>query len=234
MKRIAIPFLILAFLGSLAWYLFQIQPPAPPAIATPLLVNLPVEWTVKQRSTTSVPGSDDRLLLTIGDITRGQVIASLATSSGATVLAPRSIEENNSAKFSYGKKSYQLLLEQLRNQLIGEDSAIFKVTDSAAKSVSEKEKIEMLIREVEALPSAMFIRNGVEHSAHEAAEHLRSKWKWAGDSIQSAEQFIEQLGTKSSQTGEPYEIRFSDGDLVPAAKFLRDRLKEINAPQDTP
>src|SRR5690606_32460313 len=46
----------------------------PPA---PTIANLPAELTLKQRSTTPVPGAAGKLSVTVDDITRGQTMVSL-------------------------------------------------------------------------------------------------------------------------------------------------------------
>ena len=48
------------------------------------------------------------------------------------------------------------------------------------------------------------------------------------DSVNTAQQFIEQIASKSSTSDEPYVIRFTDGREMPAAKFLSDELKRMD------
>jgi hypothetical protein len=191
------------------------------------LTNLPVEMTVKQRSSTAVPGSEGRLLLTVDDITRGQVMASLATAAGDAVMSPRSMLADEDATFRFGGSSYSLMLKELNNALVGEDFASFIVSDSSGTTLAEEDKIELLIAAIAELQGATFIRNGAEHTAAEAADHLRRKWRAAGDEIVTAEQFIEAIGSKSSTSGEPYQIRMADGAVMEAGEYLLKRLGEI-------
>lgn len=198
---------------------------SPPSEQTgPSLSDLPIELTVKQRSTTTVPGSGGALRLTIGDITGGQVMASLADAEGTVVLADTSLASGDEATFHLGTESYQLELKELSNALVGEDFASFVISSATAGSESEAQKIEKLIAAVASAEGLVFIRNGVEHSAEEAAEHLRTKWQAAGEEIETAQQFIDELGSKSSLSGEPYRIRLPDGTEMPAGKWLRDKL----------
>src|SRR5688572_27109742 len=81
-------------------------PPQQPASPAPALTGLPIEMTVKQRTTTDVPGSEGAVSLTIDDITRGQVMASLAGKDGAPLLAPTSLIEGKSASFKIESVSY--------------------------------------------------------------------------------------------------------------------------------
>lgn len=68
----------------------------------------------------------------------------------------------------------------------------------------EHARIEALLASIAKQSDVTFIRNGREHSAAEAADHLRSKW---GGARVTAEQFIERYGTKSSTSGRPYRVR---------------------------
>jgi hypothetical protein len=181
--------------------------------------------TAKQRSTSEVPGSDGKLQLTIDDITDGQLITSLSGEDGAAILAPASMKTGDARPFTLGTQKYHLTLVSMNNELIGEDSAEFRI--SLPSNLTETKKIESLIEAVEQMEGATFIRNGTEHDTKEAAAHLRRKWKAAGDKVKTAEEFVEHLASKSSTTGKPYEIRLSDGKVVGAGPYLRKRLQDL-------
>jgi hypothetical protein len=193
--------------------------------------------TVGQRSTTVVPGSEGALRLTIEDITRGQVIASLVDKQGEAELAATSLKPGDSASFDLGADIYQLKLSELNNELIGDDSATFTIsrdTDTgsnggSATTLTEAEKIEQLLSEVETLKGDVFIRNGVEYSAKDAADHLRTKLQAAGDKIATAERFIESVASASSLSGEPYRVRLANGTEVLAADYLREKLAQLES-----
>jgi hypothetical protein len=99
--------------------------------------------------------------------------------------------------------------------------------EKANEPLTEAEKIERLIAAVELLTDAKFVRNGSEHSAEEAAKHLRQKLGAGGDKITTAELFIEHIASKSSFSGKPYEIRFADGRTMPAGDFFRAELEKL-------
>jgi hypothetical protein len=217
-----------------------LQQSAPPG---PVLADLPIEMTVKQRTTMAVPGSDEALSVTIDDVTRGQVMVSLAGKDGNVVLAPTSLAEGKSAKFKLGDKSYSVTLSELDNELVGEDAARLVFSDrlpadgasagdsaatlgAGADAVSERDKIEQLIDHVGALQGAVFIRNGEEHPPAEAAEHLRRKWESAGGEIATADDFIEKLASKSSVSGEEYKLRLQDGTELSSGEYLREQLQK--------
>jgi hypothetical protein len=221
-------------------------PPQQPVPQAPKFAGLPIEMTVKQRTTTSVPGSGGAVSLSVDDITSGQVMASLAGKDGSVLLAPTSLVEGQSAQFKLGDKSYFLLLEALDNELVGDDSATFVFSDSlpaeeplphepvgeddrATDKNLEHEKVKRLIEHVGALEGAVFIRNGQEHTPAEAAEHLRRKWEAAAGEAATAEEFVDKAASKSSLSGEPYRIRTKDGVETEAGPYLKKRLGEMEA-----
>ena len=51
-----------------------------------------------------------------------------------------------------------------------------------------------------------FIRNGDQHSAAEAVEHMQKKYDYFREDVASAEQFIELSASKSLLSGRPYWI----------------------------
>ncbi len=93
--------------------------------------------------------------------------------------------------------------------------------------LSEEQKIEMLIEYIKNLKDAVFIRNGSEHSAEEAAEHLAGKRKKAGTKVKTAVEFIVHVGSKSSMSGKPYMIKFKDGHTETSQALLAEELKRI-------
>lgn len=96
---------------------------------------------------------------------------------------------------------------------------------SAQPDAGEAAKIRYLIESVETLRGVTFLRNGGEHDARQAAEHLRLKLKRAGSRVQTAEEFIRLCASRSSISGEPYGLRFPDGRTIDAEQFFRERLR---------
>lgn len=92
---------------------------------------------------------------------------------------------------------------------------------------SEAARIQYLLASVEALEGAKFIRNGSEHDARAAADHLRLKLKAAGSKVKTAEDFIKFCASRSSMTGEPYLIRLADGTTVRSEVFFRNKLRTL-------
>jgi len=100
---------------------------------------------------------------------------------------------------------------------------------SSARPMSETEKIEALIRHVDGLTGAKFIRNGTVYDAKTAVRFLRGKWDNERARIKTADDFIERAATRSTTTGRPYLIRLQDGTEKPCAEYLAGVLKELAA-----
>ena len=89
-------------------------------------------------------------------------------------------------------------------------------------------EIEFLLTSV-AKSDCRFIRGGSEYGGREAADHLRLKLSKAGSRVQTAEDFIEGIASKSSLTGRAYQIRLADGKVVPSGQWFRDTLAKRRA-----
>ncbi len=109
---------------------------------------------------------------------------------------------------------------------------IMEISAQCKTELSEDQKIERLILAVSSI-DGKFIRNEKEHNATEAASHLRLKLSNAKKSLFSsgknwtAIQFIDQLATKSSLSGIPYEIHFKSGKKILSADWLKAELKKM-------
>ncbi len=99
---------------------------------------------------------------------------------------------------------------------------------TAGVSPAEQARIDRLITYVESRKEVTFVRNGKDYSCEDAARFMRGKLKAMGEHVSTAQQFIDQIASKSSTTGQPYMIRFIDGKTEPAAKFLGDELRRMD------
>jgi Family of unknown function (DUF5329) len=98
----------------------------------------------------------------------------------------------------------------------------------ATPTTEEDKLIQALIQRVEARTDLVFVRNGSDHDAGEAAKHLRSKYKYFKLEIVSAEDFIERCGTRSELTHRAYKVKGTDGSGVrDAGDFLREELHAL-------
>ncbi|HCU25342.1 MAG TPA: hypothetical protein DF383_10005 [Deltaproteobacteria bacterium] len=98
----------------------------------PLDLPHPVYFTIPQRSTSALPGSDGRIMLSLGDITMGQVTTTLAWKDGRELAPSRSLQENDIIAFSLGGRDYTLKLQRLENHLIGMDYAHFELRETSS------------------------------------------------------------------------------------------------------
>ncbi|MBC8068439.1 MAG: DUF5329 domain-containing protein [Deltaproteobacteria bacterium] len=193
---------------------------------------------IAQRGSAALPGSQDALSVQLGDVSGPAVALTLARSDGSAVLVARTVAQGDAVPFVLEGVGYELVVEQLHNELVGEDWVVVRVRAAGASvgvasaagddvpaegSVDERARIEALIDAV-ARSGVVFIRNGTEHDSAAAAEHLRTKWSRAGDRIATADAFIEQLGSRSSQSGEAYRVRMPDGTERDAGPWLHELL----------
>jgi len=98
----------------------------------------------------------------------------------------------------------------------------------AGVSALEAARIERLIQYVDSQQHATFVRNGEAHSCKDAALFLRGKFAKMGEHVGTAAQFIDQIASRSSTSGQAYLIRFAGGRTVLAAQFLGEELKRMD------
>ena len=82
-----------------------------------------------------------------------------------------------------------------------------------------------------------FYRNGSWFDSKRAQAHLRSKYQWLAprDQIITTEDFIENATTRSSLSGQPYEVRCDGGEAMKAMtsnRWLHD--ERASGPQSGP
>jgi len=114
-----------------------------------------------------------------------------------------------------------------RSFLVGAMSLTAFGAVAAAPPPHEQTRIERLIRFVESQKGMKFIRNGTEYECADAAKFLRGKLESMGKEVTTARDFIERIASKSSMSGKPYEVKFTDGRTMLASQFLGDELKRI-------
>lgn len=101
------------------------------------------------------------------------------------------------------------------------------VSVRADASTAEKEKVEALIKHVEGLTNATFVRNDREYDAKTAARFLRGKWDTNRSGIKTARDFIDKAASVSSTTGKAYRMRFKDGKDVKSRDYLLGVLNKL-------
>lgn len=80
--------------------------------------------------------------------------------------------------------------------------------------------------------NCVFIRNGVEHGPREAAAHMRRKYDFYREDIDSAEKFIELSASKSTLTGIHYTIRCHGNPSQRTGTWLLSELRRYRLSRD--
>ncbi len=109
---------------------------------SPLSLKLPaerVELTAVQRCSKAIPGSEDRLLVQLGDITAGQVLLSIRSDDGEVILDDTSVKQGDVVKFSVGGRTYYIRVRELTNVLLGDDFGVFEVSSSPPPPTPEND-----------------------------------------------------------------------------------------------
>jgi len=97
-------------------------------------------------------------------------------------------------------------------------SAVFANPDGSAQR-----EIDHLLEFV-ARSSCTFVRNGADYPAQKAGEHLAGKFRYAASRITTAEDFIRDIASRSSVSGDAYRVKCGKVDM-PAAVWLTEELQ---------
>lgn len=89
-----------------------------------------------------------------------------------------------------------------------------------------EDEINALIDEV-ARSGCQFTRNGSDHNAEDAADHLRLKYRRGKRYASSAENFIDRLASESSWTDKPYMMTCPDSGEQTANAWLHASLADL-------
>ncbi len=77
----------------------------------------------------------------------------------------------------------------------------------------------------------VFVRNGKRHSARDAEEHIRMKYRRAKRYAKTSELFIERLASKSSISKKPYWMECPGNEPVESGAWLEAELERFRANQ---
>ena len=92
---------------------------------------------------------------------------------------------------------------------------------------SSKE-IEHLLSFV-ASTNCKYERNGKMHSGEEAVEHIKKKYDYFSDDIETTEDFIKYSATKSKMSGNHYKIHCTDKPTIKSSTWLLTELAVYRA-----
>jgi hypothetical protein len=99
----------------------------------------------------------------------------------------------------------------------------------AQATTNTEQEIQHLFEFI-SLSDCIFIRNNTEYPAKEARDHMQTKYDYAKRWVSSAEQFIERIATKSSISGNRYQVR-CQGKLLYTGDWLKQELEGYRASQ---
>ena len=110
---------------------------------------------------------------------------------------------------------------------IPEISIVKKLLHLTQSSVIERGKIDYLIARVRE-SKMMFVRNGEMHAGSKAATHLMHKYQKRIDQVKTVQQFIDEVGSSSSMTGEPYYVKSGDGTAYRVRDVFLNELRVLD------
>jgi hypothetical protein len=98
------------------------------------------------------------------------------------------------------------------------------VTDAVADDAAVEAEIGFLIEAI-GDSGCTFVRNGKPHSARDAEEHIRMKYRRGKRYASTAELFIERLASKSSMSRKSYWMECPGNEPVRSGDWLKSELK---------
>jgi len=187
------------------------------------------QFVVQQRKSANVPGSNGWLVVHIDDITMGGVLLDVATADGKTVVPQQIVHEREAIEFALADERYVLVIEKLRNLLIGDDHAELRVERAAG---FQQDLIALLIRAV-GTSEDVFVREGKDYPGAAAMQFLIARLGSHRGKAPTVDEFMDTMASQSSRTGEPYEVRRKDGTTVTMREWLQQARRELEAPAKT-
>lgn len=192
-----------------------------------------LSFKIEQKNSVTLASVPTDLRVEIGKITRGQTL--LTIWSQEEMVHREALQEKKSVPFVWNGEKLMIECVQLDNELTGPDFAHLRLTKGVNNTASqpvkvqltEKEKILRLI-DITEKSQMHFIRNDVRYTSIETAELLRNNYSLAESEIRTAQEFIINIASKSSATGEIYYAELMDGSVLRAEDWYRDRLREVN------
>jgi hypothetical protein len=105
---------------------------------------------------------------------------------------------------------------------------LFLVLTAAIPAESEESVSQEIVHLLQYIESSacIFIRNGEEHSAAEARDHIQKKYDHFKSRVKTTEDFIEYAAAKSSMSGKPYMVRCS-GQEIRNVDWLNTELQKL-------
>ncbi|EJL76984.1 hypothetical protein PMI12_01954 [Variovorax sp. CF313] len=119
--------------------------------------------------------------------------------------------------------SFRFLRSAWLALLLGASALLAHATPSA----TEEKLIDTLIQRVSKMSAMVFMRNGSEYNAADAAKHMQAKYDHFKKELVTAEDFIERCASRSEMTGQAYKVKLTDGMVRDANEFLNSELRAL-------
>jgi hypothetical protein len=110
-----------------------------------------------------------------------------------------------------------------RNIRIAISALMWLLSPAIMADTTAETEIQYLLESI-GQSQCVFVRNGETHVATEAESHLRMKYRNGKFWVNSAEQFIKRIASKSSWSGDPYYIDCPDTDRRLSGDWLLAKL----------
>ena len=94
-------------------------------------------------------------------------------------------------------------------------------------ALSESQKIQLLIHDLETTKGARFVRDGHAYSITQGVSYLRLQLRQAGKRVVTAQDFITICASRALKTGQANRIRFANGHEMDAGQYFHTRLAMI-------
>ena len=119
--------------------------------------------------------------------------------------------------------SFRFLRSAWLALLLGASALLAHATPSA----TEEKLIDTLIQRVSKMSAMVFMRNGSEYNAADAAKHMQAKYDHFKKELVTAEDFIERCASRSEMTGQAYKVKLNNGTVRDANEFLNSELRTL-------
>lgn len=98
----------------------------------------------------------------------------------------------------------------------------------AATGPAVQTEIQSLLSSLQSA-NCQFNRNGTWYNAGEARQHMQRKVDYFEEhgGFKSTEQFIELVATKSSVSGDAYQVRCGQANALPSAQWMSGQLGQL-------
>lgn len=113
----------------------------------------------------------------------------------------------------------------LKKMIVG----VFVLLIASMSTYANEFEIKHLMKFIEQ-SDCMYVRNGEEHTAKDALEHIKKKYDYFLDDIKTAEDFIRLSASKSTISGKPYTVKCKEQPTITSEEWLMQELIRMRQP----